>query len=127
MLRDFKKLGTVTMADNGVLTDAIHIPASQAIAGIMVPTGWVAADIGFHFAHDGDTTFVPVLDPARAAATNMARTHAAVDSIGLSPECIREIGCGFDVKFSSVNTASNADVSQTGGPLTITVFVGKAF
>ena len=127
MLRDFKKLGTVTMADNGALTPAIHIPASQAIVGIMVPTGWVAADIGFHFAHDGATTFVPLLDPARAAATSHARTHAAVDSIGLAPEAVRVLACGFDVKFSSINTASNADVSQTGGPLVITVFVGKAF
>lgn len=127
MLRDFKKLGTVTIADNGVLSDAIQIPAGHAIAGVMVPSGWVAADVGFHFAHDGATTFVAVLDPSRAAATSMARTHAAVDQIGLSPAAIRELGLGFNVKLASINTASNADVSQTGGPLVVTVFVGKVF
>lgn len=98
------------IADNGTLSTAIEIPPNQYLAALVVPAGWVAADISFQGSHDG-TTFYDVYDEFDAEVVVQA---AASRYIVLEPA--RFLCFGW-IKVRSGTTGT--PVSQTGGPLVL--------
>lgn len=101
---------TMVMADNGTLTDALEIPRGKYLAAIVIPSGWVTADITFDVSVDG-TTFYALYDEYDAEVVVQA---AASRYISLEP--LRFMGLA-SIKIRSGLVA--ATVSQTGGPLSL--------
>ena len=100
---------SIRMADNGtVAAPAIEMPERQYLAGIVIPAGWVAADLTFQGSADG-TDFYDVYDEFDAEVVVQA---AASRYIILDPAKFMNFGW---IKVRSGTTAT--PVTQTGGPL----------
>lgn len=115
MLRNLQKLGTVTIANDGTgLSTAIEVPMGYALAAIVTPSTWTAADIGFQFSYDGGTTFLHVNGPTGTTTSFTRITGVTTNAAqwNLVPIIIHELGLGIKVKITSINTASNAVVDQ---------------
>jgi hypothetical protein len=132
---------TVTMADNASITatgglqeyngvygvtdpaDGIFDVTNFVWGGILVPTGWVAADVTFKAAttRAGTYSFVQ----SNTATATIARCLVGASTVPawfpIPDEVFR---CGPFIKVNATNTASAADVSQTGGPLAFAVYLG---
>lgn len=90
----------------------LTLVTGEKIAGIIPQTTWTAADIGFMVSKDA-VTFYNVVDPARGASTSYARcVNVAADTYMAVPS-VCDIELGMHYQFTSLNTASNAQVSQT--------------
>lgn len=106
----------VSILNNTAISEDLRLGPNQRVVGILVPGTWTAADIGFAVSRDG-TTFVRVVDPARTTA---ATSHARVVNVetGASEYYIvseaLDLPVGVNVKLTSINVASNADVNQGG-------------
>ena len=125
-LKDFHKLGTVTIADGVAVSDAIEIPAGYCIAALDFADSWTAADCGFQISTDGGTTYVDVYSgvgttTARARVTGVIAT---VSMVLVPSTVLRDLAIGCKVKLTSINAASNADLNQTG-IATVRVWVAK--
>jgi hypothetical protein len=104
---------TLTMADNAAITDAVNMSA-YAGGTVHVPTGWVAANVGFSRATTVGGTYTRMRDQT---GTLLQITGIVADQVYPLPTEL--FGCGF-VKLLSQNASGN-DVSQTGGPLSLVV------
>ena len=125
MLRAIHLLGTVTILDGAAVSGAIEVPPRHSIAMVHVPTSWTGADLGFQISTDGGTTFVDVYSGVGTTTSRLRCTGIPTGgaSFQLAPDIMHELGLGQKVKLTSINTASNADVNQTGD-ITLTVWIG---
>jgi len=109
---------SLTMADDGSLTEAFSM---RNLAGGMIymPAAWVAANIGFKVC-DTETGTFNILCDQYGAPVEISGVSTTVAQWYAMPN---EIFAAWWVKVWSKNTASTADVGQSGGPLTIKVML----
>lgn len=132
-MRDFHKLGTVTIANGAAVSGAIAIPAGYSIQAVEVPSAWTAADIGFQISTDGGTTFINVYSGigttvARARVTGVPTAESTMQMVGAdagTSSIFRNLAINAQVKVTSINTASNADVNQ-GGARVLGIWIATA-
>lgn len=103
---------TVTIADNASLSDAVHCNG-LTLAALIVPSGWVAADVTFQASVDGTNWFNLY---HAGSDTEFTAEAAASRYIAVNRDNFRGVS---RLKVRSGTAA--AAVSQTGGPLTITL------
>jgi hypothetical protein len=128
MLRNLQRHQTpVVIAINTAVSNAIEIPLGFAIGAVEFPSAWTSADLGFQFSTDGGTTFADVLDGAGTTTAFLRCTGVptAAVSFVLVPIKLHELSLGIQVKFTSINVASNAAVNQAAAR-TLTCWVGRA-
>jgi hypothetical protein len=130
--------GNVTMTDNATVSDGGGwiqssgggIAASDGIVwtqdlvwgAIRVPTGWVAADVAYLASETRGGTYTLVYIAAGTLARSVVGSTTVPIWIAIPDEVFR---CGPFWKIQSTNTASTATVSQTGGPLTLSFYLGS--
>ena len=104
---------SVIIADNGTLSGEINL-RERILRAIVVPAGWVAADIAFESAVESGGTFLPV-DDWDGVRWVTAATASRISIVR------PELGHALQfVKIASVDvTVPATPVSQTGGPLTV--------
>lgn len=124
MLRNFQKLGTVTIASGAAVSGAIEVPMGYALAAIQIPDVWDAADITFQVCTDGASTFRALSGPTGTSTSFTRITGVAVSTICLVPIVLHELGMGMKVKLVSTNVASNANVNALQDDV-LTVWVGR--
>lgn len=104
----------ITILNGAAASGDLALGPNQRIVGFIVPGTWTAADIGFLVSRDG-STFVAAVDPSRtAAATSFARVinvETGASRYYVISEAL-DLPVGINVKLTSINTASNADVNQ---------------
>ena len=127
MLRNLQKQGTVVIANGAAISGALEIPVGYALAGIVSPSAWTAADIGFSFSTDGGTTFVSLSGPTGTTTSFQRITGIATAAAqwNVVPIILHELALGIQVKLTSINVASNADVNQ-GAARSLDIWVGRA-
>lgn len=112
---------TVTIADNAAVSGAFQI--TPFIGGIVtVPTGWVAANIGFQVSTEEAGTYTILREDD---------TDQPVQIISVSTSASRSYKIPNDifpaqwVKLwsKSATAATETDVNQTGGPLNFTLML----
>ena len=115
-MRDFHKLGEVTIADSAAVSDTIQIPAGYCIAAVDVDASWTAGDIGFAISTDGGTTFVDVWSGVGTTTARSRLTGTPTSAaFNIVPRTVlNDLPLGTHVKLTSINAASNADLNQTG-------------
>jgi len=129
--------GSVTMTDNATVSDGGGwiessgggIAATNGIVwgydfvwgSIRVPTGWVAADVAYLASETIGGTYTLVYTAAGALARSVVGSTTVPIWIAIPDEVFR---CGPFWKIQSTNVASTATVSQTGGPLTLSLLLG---
>jgi hypothetical protein len=110
-----------------VTNAAISLGPHERVVAVITPAVWTAADIGFQVSLN-NTDFNHVVDPARTtAATSFARiinVEAAAGRFYVVPEAL-DFPLGSELKITSINIASNADVNQAAAR-TIQVVISKA-
>jgi len=117
---------TATIANGAAVSDAISLINGERITGVIVPSAWTAADIGFSVSVDG-TTFYEVADVTRTTAgTSEARIINVVTNAAAfyAVPAVMDLEFGGFVKLTSVNTANNADVNQ-GAARSLIVTISK--
>lgn len=126
---------TVTMADNGTATatgglannvgddpaDGIIDLSRFAYGTVYIPAAWVAADMTFLVSQSRAGTYVPLNDKTGAIVRITGISTSAAEAYEIPAQVFMS---GPFVKLQSTNTASEATVSQTGGPLVFTVRLG---
>jgi len=124
-MRDFHKLGNVTIADGAAVSDAIAVPEGYSVTMVGVPTSWSAADMGFQFAQAGDATFADLFTGVGTTVSRFRMTGipTASASLVLVPGVL-DIGLGLSVKVTSINTADNTDQNQTGA-ITLDIWIAR--
>ena len=131
---------TVTIADNGTSpttggygessgTRGVVDPADGLIdimefvwGAVRIPTGWVAADMAYLASETRGGTYTLVYTAAGALARSVVGSTTVPIWIAIPDEVFR---AGPFIKMVSTNTASTATVSQTGGPLVLSVLLGS--
>lgn len=59
---------TATIANGAATTEAIDV-RFRDVVGVVIPSAWTAAGIGFNVSYDSGTTYVPVKRPEVGTAT----------------------------------------------------------
>lgn len=103
---------TATIADNGTTSDAITLAGCVPV-GILVPAGWVTADVTFLASVDGTNYYVLGFDNngvygAVTITGVVAERLVALDPVKMLPAPFLKVV---------------ASASQTGGPIALTVVV----
>lgn len=115
-MRDLHKLTEVTIADMAAASGSFSVPPGYAVVAVDVDASWTTADLGFQICTDGSSTFVDIYagvgtTTARARCTGVPATAAFV----LVPQAVLNyMPVGGLMKITSINAASNADLTQTG-------------
>ena len=126
---------TITIADNGTLStlggisnnlgedpaDGILDLSRYAYGTITSPAAWVAADIAFLVCGTRAGTYLPLNDKTGVLVRITGVSTTAAEEYEIPAQVFM---AGPFVKIQSTNTASEATVSQTGGPLSFKLCLG---
>src|SRR3990167_4981683 len=112
---------TVTIADNAAISGAFRM--HEYAGGIVtVPTGWVAANIGFRVCDTETGTYTILREDD---ADQPVQIVSVSTSASRSYKIPNDVFPAHWVKLwsKSATAATETDVNQTGGPLTFTLML----
>lgn len=119
---------TLTILDGTAVTSAsVKLWPGELLAGVLIPTSWSAADLGFQVSLD-NVTFNDIVDPAQPAAASYARIPniAIADEAVYAVPSVLDLQLGQHFKLTSLTVGAITTANQTGD-IVLTVIIEKSY